>query len=131
MTTYTLQHQLLELVQGDDYKLADSRAIVLAARGVTWPAVLTSVKIVIYEAQAACAAGVAAVAPSAVVDVDGIFTAGTASVPATASFDLPRLQTLKLSVGVRRYLFEVRGLLPSGSVTSLARGLVSVLASGF
>lgn len=131
MTTYTLQDQLLELVQGDDYKLVDSRAIVLAARGVTWPAALTSVKIVIYEVQAACTTGVAACTPSAIVDVDGVFTASTASMPATTSFDLSRTQTLKLGVGVRRYMFEVRGLFASGNVTTLARGLVSVLASGF
>lgn len=131
MTTYIATELLLELVQGDDYKAAESRAITVTGRGVTWPAALSSVKLVIYEAQAACAAGTTPLQPQPVIDVVGTYTPGTAQAAPIAAFDLPRAETLKLGIGVRRYLCEVRGLFASGSVTTLARGLVSTLPSGF
>lgn len=131
MTTYIANELLLELVQGDDYKAADGRAISIAGRGVVWPAAVSSVKLIMYEAQAACPAGVASQLPSTVVDVTGTFTAGTVNTLPHCDFDLPRINTLQLGVGVRRYLCEVRGLLASGSVVTLARGLVSVLPSGY
>lgn len=131
MTTYIANELLLELVQGDDYKAVDNRAISIAGRGVVWPGAVVSVKLIMYEAQAACPAGLAAQLPSTVVDVSGTFIAGTANTLPHCDFDLPRSNTLQLVVGVRRYLCEVRGLLESGSVVTLARGLVSVLPSGY
>jgi len=108
--------QYLELVQGDDYKLADGRAVQLKGIGVCWAPTTTAAKLLIRDG--ACW----------VLEIDGTFADQTAAAPAVASFDLPRATTLTLQSGIRRYDFEVRGLLPSGSVTTLARGLLTVLA---
>lgn len=130
MSTFILTDLLLEFIQGDDYKAADNRAITIAGRGVTWPTVLSSVKLYVYETPAACAASVALPCPAPVLEITGTYTPGAAEAPPSAAFDVPRADTLKLVAGVRRYLFEVRGLFASGSVTTLARGLVTTLPSG-
>lgn len=111
-----LSEQYLELAQGDDYKLIDGRAVTFCGIGVCWAATTVAAKLLIRDG--ACS----------VLDVDGTFAAQTSGAPATASFDVTRAMTEALESGVRRYDFEVRGLLPSGSVTTLARGLLTVLA---
>jgi len=111
-----LSAQYLELVQGDDYKLADGRAVQFRGVGVCWSPFTMAAKLLIRPDTCW------------VLDIDGTFTDQTTGAPAIVSFDVPRALTLTLESGVRRYDFEVRGLLPSGSVTTLARGLLTVLA---
>ena len=120
----------LELVQGDDYKAVDTRAITIAGRGVCWASNVSNVKLIVYEPHTACGAQLGnAHTPVAVFDIDGVYTAATTSAAAIAAFDVPRVETLKLSVGVRNYMFEVRALLSSSSVATLAQGVVTVLSS--
>jgi hypothetical protein len=70
-----------------------------------------------------------ATAPVAMIDLEGTFTPATTTEPAKAAFDVTRALTLPLACGVRRYAFEVRGLLATGSVVTLARGHVTVIGS--
>lgn len=130
MTQTLLRGLHIELVQGDDYKAIDGRAIALAGRGVCWPSNVQNVKLIAYEPHTACGAQLGnAHTPAAVFDIDGAYTAATQSAAAIAAFDVPRLDTLRLSVGARNYLFEVRALLASGSVATLAQGTITVLSS--
>lgn len=112
-----------EVVQGDDYKAIDGRAVVITARGVCWPLNIAQVKLLVFEPETRSAPN------EMMLDIDGTFTAGTTSNPPIASFDVARAETLKLEAGVRRYLVEIRALLASGSVATLARGLLTVLES--
>lgn len=129
MTTTFLAGLQLELVQGDDYLEADSRALHFYGHGVCWPAVVATVKLLVFEPNDCGTLPVATVQPLAVIDVTGSFVAATDVAPAEAKFDVPRVETLKLAPGVRRYMFEVRGLLASNSVITLARGQLTVLSS--
>lgn len=126
MTSF-LQSQYLELVQGDDYKAVDERAVIVKGIGVTWPAALSSVKLLVSAAQSGWADACTA-CPAPLLDIDGTYTAAQPTSAATAAFDVLRIQTLALASGVRAYTFEVRGLLASGGVVTLARGHVTVLA---
>ena len=126
MATF-LQAQYLELVQGDDYKAVDGRAVVLVGAGVSWPPALPSVKLLISAAQTGCADACTG-CPAPLLDIDGTYTAAAPTSAAKAVFDVLRIQTLALASGVRAYTFEVRGLLASGGVVTLARGHVTVLA---
>jgi hypothetical protein len=137
MSEYILRDLLIEVIQGDDYQAVDGRGIVITGQGVCWPVALASTKLIVYEPHTACGAQIASVlSPLAVLEIDGAYTPAMLSTPfiagatATAKFDLTRIDTNKLAVGVRRYMFEVRGLFESGGVTTLARGLVTVLHSG-
>jgi hypothetical protein len=143
MSEYLLRDLLVEVIQGDDYQAVDGRAVLITGRGVCWPAALAGAKLIVYEPHTDCGAQVASVlSPLSILEIDGVYTPAAAPIPATlttplvpgttamAQFDLTRVDTLKLSTGVRRYMFEVRGLFASGGVTTLARGLVNVYPSG-
>jgi hypothetical protein len=143
MSEYLLRDLLIEVIQGDDYQAVDGRGIVITGRGVCWPVALDSAKLIVYEPHTACGAQIASVlSPLAVLEIDGSYTPATLPIPATpstplvagttatAKFDLTRIDTNNLAIGVRCYMFEVRGLFASGNVTTLARGLVTVLPSG-
>lgn len=123
-----MQNLQLELVQGDDYLEVDTRALHVYGRAVCWPAAIPAVKFLVFEPQNECA-GFAAVQAVAIIDIDGTFVPATPSTPADAKFDIPRVETLKLSPGIRRYMLEVRALMGSGSVITLARGQLTVLSS--
>lgn len=132
MSTSFLGNLQLELVQGDDYLEADGRALHVYGRAVSWPlaAAIASVKFIVFEPMNDCGSQpVASVQPVAVIEIQGTFVAAGLSTPADAKFDIPRLETLKLAPGVRRYMLEVRALLASGSVATLARGQLTVLGS--
>jgi hypothetical protein len=149
MSEYLLRDLLVEVIQGDDYQAVDNRAVLITGRGVCWPAALAGTKLIVYEPHTDCGAQVASVlSPLSILEIVGVYTPAAAAVPAVpatpltpatpfvpgttamAQFDLTRVDTLKLSTGVRRYMFEVRGLFASGGVTTLARGLVTVYPSG-
>lgn len=137
MSEYLLRDLLIEVIQGDDYRAVDGRGLFATGRGVCWPAALAAVKLIVYEPHTDCGAQIASVlSPLAVLEIDGVYTPATVSTPtvpgttATVAFDLTRVETSKLSTGVRRYMFEVRGLFASNGVTTLARGLVNVYPSG-
>ena len=115
-----LQNVCLELIQGDDYLAADSRAIVIIGAGVTWPALIASVKLLITPTDD-CALGVP------MLNIDGAYSAPTPLAAAQAAFDMTRVQSLTLLPGIRRYTFEVRALLAPSSVVTLARGLITAL----
>jgi hypothetical protein len=130
MSQTLLRNLHLELVQGDDYKAVDGRTISIAGRGVCWPANIANVKLIAFEPQTDCGVCVDnAATPIAVMDIDGIYSATTTASAALATFDLPRAATLKLTTGVRRYQFEVRALLASESIATLAQGTITVLRS--
>lgn len=122
----TAQH--MELVQGDDYLAVDGRAVTVYGNGVCWPEAVDTVRLAVFD-HPCCAPVVNATAPASVIDMDGVFTPATTTEPAKAAFDVTRAMTLRLDCGVRRYAFEVRGLLASGSVVTLARGHVTVIGS--
>lgn len=129
MSTTFLGNLQLELVQGDDYLEADARALHVYGRAVCWPPVVDSVRFLVFEPNDCGALPVATVQPLAVIDIEGTFVAATSTTPADAKFNIPRAETLKLAPGVRRYMLEVRGLLASGSVITMARGQLTVLSS--
>lgn len=131
MSTSFLGNLQLELVQGDDYLEADTRALHVYGRAVCWPAAISSVKFLVFEPANECGQGFATVQPVAIIDITGTFVPATSTPPAAAEckFNIPRVETLKLSPGVRRYMLEVRGLMASGSVITLARGQLTVLSS--
>ncbi|WP_298702660.1 hypothetical protein [uncultured Variovorax sp.] len=128
MSDSYLRNLHLELVQGDDYLAADSRALQFVGAGVCWPAAVTEVLFSVWNPVADCGLVGNGSAPLAVVSVAGVFTPVGASA-AIIAVDLPRAETIKLAAGVRRYTFEVVGKLPSNSMCTLARGFVTVLAS--
>ena len=121
----------VELVQGDDYKLTDGRALTFYGQGVCWPAVAPSeVRFCIYDHP--CCQNIAVAnggAKVALTVTTGTYTPATTTEPAKAEFDLARADTLLLECGVRRYQFEVRALMPSGSVITLATGHVTVIGT--
>lgn len=127
--TAVLNNVSLELTQGDDYLLIDQRNIYFLGKGVVWPANLAGVRLVVSDHTDACGLAYNGLAPIAILDIDGTYSSVTTSQAATASFDISRVNTLKLSAGVRKYKFEIRGLLPSASIATLARGFVTVLES--
>lgn len=120
MTFLLAQH--LEIIQGNDYKAADSRALRFLGVGISWPSAGTSVKLLIKAYAQGCSA---ALPP--VLEIDGTYTPATTGVPALAAFDLPRVQTLALATGVRAHTLEVRAVLATGSVVTLSRGHLTVL----
>lgn len=123
MTTITiLTGQHLELVQGDDYLLADSRALTWRGVGVTWPAALTSVTLRIAEPSHVCLP----VAPTPL-ELPGVYTAATVNSPAIVTVNLARINTLALQPGVRRYTYSLRGVLLSTAVLTLAHGHITIL----
>jgi hypothetical protein len=149
MSEYLQRDLLVEVIQGDDYQAVDGRAVLITGRGVCWPSALAGTKLIVYEPHTDCGAQVASVlSPLAVFEIDGVYTPAAAAIPGTpatpttpatpfvpgttavAQFDVTRVDTNKLATGVRRYMFEVRGLFASGGVTTLARGLVNVYPSG-
>lgn len=129
MSTSFLGNLQLELVQGDDYLEADARALHIYGRAVCWPPVVATVKLLVFEPNDCGMLPVATVQPVAVIEIVGTFVAATPTTPADAKFNVPRLETLKLAPGVRRYMLEVRGVLASGSVVTMARGQLTVLGS--
>ena len=116
----------LEIVQGDDCRAVDGRAITFVGHGVQWPAA-AQVKFNVYEPDDNRCDPLQAITP--VLTSDGVYAPLTNASPPTASFDVLRSQSVQLATGVRRYVYEVRALLPSGSVITLARGHVTVLES--
>ncbi|MDP3228514.1 MAG: hypothetical protein Q8N13_11135 [Acidovorax sp.] len=129
MSTTFLGNLQLELVQGDDYLEADARALHVYGRAVCWPPAVDSVRFLVFEPNDCGSLPVATVLPLAVIDIEGTFVPATSTTPADAKFDIPRAESLKLAPGVRRYMLEVRGLLASGSVITMARGQLTVLSS--
>lgn len=129
MSTYLLNALHVELVQGDDYLDADGRALVVSGAGVCWPAAVASVKLIVREPQD-CGCAAAGTEPAHVLELVGVHAPATSDAAAQVRFDIPRAQTLRLALGVRRYAFEVRATLASASVITLARGAFTVLAGG-
>lgn len=122
MSDQILKNLHLELVQGDDYLAVDGRAVVVVGAGVRWPSAVASAKLLAYEPGCACLL----TAPAAVLDVAGAYTAPEVDAAAQISFDLGHALTQTLARGVRRYDFEIRATLDSGSVVTVATGFVTV-----
>lgn len=120
-----IKNVTLEISQGDDYLNADGRAITFVQRGVCWPTNITSVKFISYHPLNCC--NKIENAPSAIFDIDGTFVSGTNTTAPMIRFDLHRIDTLKLPSGVMSCQYEVRALLATGSVISIATGAISVL----
>jgi len=111
----------LQLILGDDYLAVDGRALRFDGYGVAWPAIApVDVQFALFNPGNVCD-----VEPE--LQLSGVIN--WASVPPSVAFDAPRTETVKLLAGARRYQFEVRALMVSGSVITLARGLCSVLDS--
>jgi len=125
MSDQIMRNLQLELVQGDDYLVADNRAIVVVGAGMRWPAAAASVRLVATEPQSVCESAIGT-APAEIINVVGTYTAPTAQAAAKISFDLGRAITQTLAPGVRRYDFEIRATLASGSVLTLAAGQITV-----
>jgi len=106
--------QLLVLVRGDDYLAADGLACEWASSA--WPD-LTDATIDFTARDKNT--GAIVIETVGVVD-----TAGSGEQIVTV--DLTTAQTRALSIGTRRYLFDVQATLASGSIVTLSRGSVNV-----
>lgn len=110
-------HQNLhfEIVQGDDY-LGVSR-LTVNGLGVSWPAAFTSPRFVCYqEAPSGCGASL-----DIACEIETVDGAQVVRIP------IPRANSLALSAGVRAYAFELRALVDTSKVRTLARGRITVL----
>lgn len=125
MSDQILKSLQLELVQGDDYLAADNRAVVVVGAGMRWPSAASAVRLVATEPQTACASQIGT-APAEIINVAGTYTGPTDQAAAKIAFDLGHAITQTLALGVRRYDFEIRATLASGSVLTLASGQITV-----
>jgi hypothetical protein len=117
-----LLNSCVELVQGDDYLAADGRAVTFTGAGQAWPSAISSAKLLMWP-PANCGCD-----NTPALEVDGVYTAPTATQPARVTFDVHRAASLKLAAGIRLYTVEVKALLASGSAVTLERCFGTVLA---
>jgi hypothetical protein len=106
----------LEIVQGDDY-LGDSR-LSITGLGVLWPTAFILPRFVVYSDGVEFCKG-------PVLDVDCDLT--TVDGLPVVRIPISRARSIGLTAGVRAYGFELRGLVDTNKVRTLARGRVTVL----
>lgn len=109
-----------ELIQGDDYAIADSRALTFYGTGESWPD-LTGATFAFNVRKVgddtACLSITA-----------GTYTAAVGSVPASLQIELTAAQTADLPAEVSGYVYDLHATLATGNRITLARSYISVYA---
>lgn len=106
-------------MQGEDYKIADNRALKFSGRGQVWPdkVVVQSARLVVSSCSGCGDDASFDIPPARFND---------AGYPVSLAVELSREQTVQLIEGLRRYRYRIEVTTTSGSNYTIASGLMTV-----